>query len=978
MDKPTLRRVAALLPAGWILASGCRDVDPVAPAGVRATVERATPAGSIALGCASSIVTGSQRVVTEVGRSEPCLDLRIVARTAPGEEPRPERFLLEVAVENVGTRAVTLPALLRAGPGSLAVLEPRGLRDGVAGVAAASMLMADSVAEDTASGGPAHIWRLHGQDEATVLPPGGRTEFRAIEIRLHPGVRQFRLDLESTAPFRVTTAVPAAAPDTVPAGLYAPENILLNSPHFWISDKVARDLVNVTFREGATRAERQAAIDGVGGEVIGGMRMKFSEGDYLVRVEDDGTGAGLKAAADLLNAHPAVLAAGPEYLFDPEELLLSRMPVDGSGWDDYSIDRVDTSGERWGLEAISAPLAWGCETGSISTRIGIVDHAFEDRDDLVPNIVESPHLGNTWIAPVHGTFMSSIIAARGDNRMGITGVMWRAGLRQYDWHEPHPRDTAPNPTPLRQLRFHLEDMLTTDVAVVNLSVGVQGAFIPGVSRADAAERVQLELARFVEVLRTTPNQPLLVISAGNRRRDAFWSVLPGLAAHFPTRVIVVGGAQDLQPGTAALWVDSRNGGGSAFNDTEPEVPWDLVRIAAPAKEVGGLGRFGTSTASGTSQAAAFVSGIAGLLKSFDPGLTTEEIRALLLEGARRANHRVFAAGDHGDSVFVANAYESLRAAAERPGAPLCGNRVWNEGGSVKVERMLRRPDGGRSPIVETIHSGATPVELFDAMHGGKALRVFAGFGADSLTWTPGGWTTRSLLFPSYFQAGGNASIFSGHGYTHDRNKRVGVEFVGRNGPIARAVDVVMNGERRASIPISSLSYRLDQQCNIYYNLEGTGVCGFALHTSGDSVSAIAAPAPSGRAIMVAITYHRTTAGFSGGFAPCSSFAGFLCRPSTWEASAVRSDVHHVDLVRGTTRLAWSQPGGIVYLSLSEDGEEVATNAGMLSESVTTFDDRSARTRSYSCTLEYRRVSSGAYATAPISSCDRNSIPGFAP
>ena len=59
---------------------------------------------------------------------------------------------------------------------------------------------------------------------------------------------------------------------------------------------------------GATQAERQAAIDPIGGVVIGAMAYA-GDGEYYVRIARDSTGEAVTKAVDLLESMPRVYAA---------------------------------------------------------------------------------------------------------------------------------------------------------------------------------------------------------------------------------------------------------------------------------------------------------------------------------------------------------------------------------------------------------------------------------------------------------------------------------------------------------------------------------------------------------------------------------------------------------------------------------------------------------------------------------------------
>jgi hypothetical protein len=158
-----------------------------------------------------------------------------------------------------------------------------------------------------------------------------------------------------------TPTVPAVAPDTVPGWLYDFETS--NSPV--MSGTFLTNIVFVVFKQGTSQPERQAAVDLVGGTVVGGLRAYGDDGYYVVRIEDDHPtvpGQALVEALELLKALSQVALARPEfYVSDPEDHL---RPDDGAGWDKagWILRPADADGSqrRWGLVRIAAPLAWGC------------------------------------------------------------------------------------------------------------------------------------------------------------------------------------------------------------------------------------------------------------------------------------------------------------------------------------------------------------------------------------------------------------------------------------------------------------------------------------------------------------------------------------------------------------------------------------------------------------------------------------------
>ncbi|MEM8909098.1 MAG: S8 family serine peptidase, partial [Bacteroidota bacterium] len=141
---------------------------------------------------------------------------------------------------------------------------------------------------------------------------------------------------------------------------------------------------------------------------------------------------------DFLNGSAAVKAAGPNF----------RLKKRGKTPDDPRYL------EQWGLETINAPDVWDFATGGltalgdtivIANLEGVEAEHPDLQDNLWYNWAETPNDGIdndgngyiddfqglrlTTIPPdAHGTSVAGILAAKGDNGMGITGVTWNTKL----------------------------------------------------------------------------------------------------------------------------------------------------------------------------------------------------------------------------------------------------------------------------------------------------------------------------------------------------------------------------------------------------------------------------------------------------------------------------------------------------------------------------------------------------------------------
>ena len=106
--------------------------------------------------------------------------------------------------------------------------------------------------------------------------------------------------------------VPSAAPDSVPNWLRATSRWVTNPAR--VSGRFVRDLVLVRFVAGATQAQRQQAIDLVGGTVVGGVPFEGAEGVYYVQLPADSSNERVFAAIATLQGLGQVQNALPDLI----------------------------------------------------------------------------------------------------------------------------------------------------------------------------------------------------------------------------------------------------------------------------------------------------------------------------------------------------------------------------------------------------------------------------------------------------------------------------------------------------------------------------------------------------------------------------------------------------------------------------------------------------------------------------------------
>ncbi|MEK6250672.1 MAG: S8 family serine peptidase [Actinomycetota bacterium] len=194
--------------------------------------------------------------------------------------------------------------------------------------------------------------------------------------------------------------------------------------------------VIVRYAPGSSGAERADARDDAGTAAIEGLGMPRAQ---LLKITD---GDSVAATVRQLEAQSGVAYAEPNGIMQPASV--PNDPLFSQQWglfnDGQSVDGVaGTIGAD-----IGAPQAWNIETGDPNTVVAVMDTGADlTHPDLVnelwTNPLDSSHGYDFYDPPGnndptdltgHGTHVSGIIAAEGNNGIDTTGVAQRASLME--------------------------------------------------------------------------------------------------------------------------------------------------------------------------------------------------------------------------------------------------------------------------------------------------------------------------------------------------------------------------------------------------------------------------------------------------------------------------------------------------------------------------------------------------------------------
>jgi len=316
------------------------------------------------------------------------------------------------------------------------------------------------------------------------------------------------------------------------------------------------------------------------------------------------------------------LASNPEVSFVEPDTVVELLTAGSTLPDDPLFST------QWGMEKIGMPKSWSTSVGSESTIVCVIDTGIDsEHPDLIDNLwvnaaeyfgdpevdddnngyIDDIHGWNmspdeTTLIPSndaniadmegHGTHVSGILGAVGNNSVGVAGVNWEVGIMTCRIFNANGDAT------LSSLIGCMEYCRVNHAPIVSGSYGG-----PGFSQA---ESMMIDLA-------AEEIDQLYIVAAGNENADN--DVTPTYPACYPQQNVLSvasSGETDLA---------------STFTNYGQ---WS-VDLAAPGEDIISTSPGGGYIAnSGTSMACPHVSGAAALLKAINPGLGAVAMKHMLM------------------------------------------------------------------------------------------------------------------------------------------------------------------------------------------------------------------------------------------------------------------------------------------------------------------------------------------------------------
>ena len=386
---------------------------------------------------------------------------------------------------------------------------------------------------------------------------------------------------------------------------------------------------DTTVNEAVERGRDQAAMEYSGGRknAVGGREQRSQEhrpDELLVRFRADAEPGQIEALNGLHSAK--IIARIPQVNICRLKLPMGSdlSAIEQAYRESSLVEKIEPNllvrlpevipndeefADQWGLEKMMVPEAWNITTGSSSVTVAILDTGIDaNHPDLSDRMVAGYDVvhGMAGIPEDdhgHGTEMAGIIAAKGQNGTGISGINWNCRV-----------------LPVKVLDSNGVGS-TADVAQGLIYAAEHGAQIINMSfGGTGSSEILNETIQYVH-----QRNVVLVAAAGNEDTDS-----PVYPAAYPNVLAVT-----------ATGPDDQKWPGANFGNH--------LGLAAPGVGIlttafnGGY-RYGT----GTSHAAAMVSGVAALLKAKDARYSNTQIERQLQASAddlgAKGRDSIFGAG----------------------------------------------------------------------------------------------------------------------------------------------------------------------------------------------------------------------------------------------------------------------------------------------------------------------------------------------
>jgi len=303
--------------------------------------------------------------------------------------------------------------------------------------------------------------------------------------------------------------------------------------------------------------------------------------------------------------------------------------------------------EQWNMWDFGLEEAWDIETGDNEVVVAVIDSSvYTEHEDLASKILPgcdfhnkdndpNPQAHNTEKSS-HGTHVAGIIAAVGNNNKGVTGVGYGKGIKILPIKMFDDAGITGTISELIDGILWAAGISLPGVGknpnpadIINMSVGTYAAIIGQDGLKSINEATSQAKAKGILLFSASGNDGNsneIFFPAGDENVIAIGSVDSNMERSYFSNYNVDGPTVDLMaPG--GFYKETICGNSKTIRSTFPNNDYGCL--------------------AGTSMATPFVSGVAALILSHEPGLSAEQVKAKLLASALYSNdmsHAEYGAG----------------------------------------------------------------------------------------------------------------------------------------------------------------------------------------------------------------------------------------------------------------------------------------------------------------------------------------------